>query len=219
MPTLSQNITNTITYLDEIRDAIIGTKIGMPTNELVANYANYIKNLMPIVLEVSPIELEFPGEGGNQLITVKSNIEYSIATPNWITYATNGDQITFTAELNDGSPRTSVIEIHGVEYPNCQRIIQIQQDRRPDTLEVNTTMLTLSPRTPSATLDIISNSDWTVTTDYPLIITPMSGSKNQTITVSTDTFESTVWGLTITTAGWEGIGQVTQSVRVFILDS
>lgn len=219
MPTLSQNITNTITYLDEIRDAIIGTKIGMPTNEKVANYANYIKNLMPIVLEVSPTELEFPGEGGTNKIIVNSNISYGISTPDWITYTISNNEIDCIAELNDNGPRTSTIRVAGIDYPNCERLISISQDRRPDTLEVSTTMLTLSPRIPSATLDIISNSDWTVTTDYPLTITPTSGSKNQTITVSTDTFESTVWGLEITTAGWEGTGQVSKNVRIFILDN
>lgn len=38
MPTLSENITNTITYLDEIRDAIINTGVGMPNTTIVAEY-------------------------------------------------------------------------------------------------------------------------------------------------------------------------------------
>lgn len=40
MATLSENITNTITYLDEIRDAIIDTGLNMSQTEKVSNYKN-----------------------------------------------------------------------------------------------------------------------------------------------------------------------------------
>ena len=40
MATLSQNITRAIQDLNDIRDAIINTGIGMPENENVDNYAS-----------------------------------------------------------------------------------------------------------------------------------------------------------------------------------
>lgn len=40
MATLAQNITNTISYLDDIRDAIIDTTVGMPENTPVSEYAD-----------------------------------------------------------------------------------------------------------------------------------------------------------------------------------
>lgn len=40
MATLSENITNTISYLDNIRDAIINTEVGMPINTPVSEYSN-----------------------------------------------------------------------------------------------------------------------------------------------------------------------------------
>ena len=40
MATLAQNISNTIAYLDDIRDAIINTGIGMPLATPVSEYAD-----------------------------------------------------------------------------------------------------------------------------------------------------------------------------------
>ena len=40
MATLAQNINNTIAYLDNIRDAIIDTGVGMPLATPVSEYAD-----------------------------------------------------------------------------------------------------------------------------------------------------------------------------------
>lgn len=95
MATLSENITNTISYLDNIRDAIINTEVGMPINTPVFEYANWISKLKFIpILEISKDSHHFTYNGGTITIDVTCN-------SNW-TVTTTGDTTLFTVTPNSG---------------------------------------------------------------------------------------------------------------------
>lgn len=85
MPTLSENITNTITYLDEIRDAIIDTGVGMPDTTIVAEYDEWIKRLIPIQLEISESSFSFKAPAASDTFEIVSNTTWTISIPSWIT--------------------------------------------------------------------------------------------------------------------------------------
>lgn len=96
MATLAQNINNTITYLDDIRDAIIDTGIGMPLTTPVSEYADWISKLEFIpILEVSQDSYHFSSNGGKLTINITCN-------SNW-TITTSGDTTLFTVTPTSGS--------------------------------------------------------------------------------------------------------------------
>lgn len=117
MPTLSQNITNTISYLDEIRDAIINTGIGMPANTIVADYDIWIKRLIPIKLSATISKSALTAADTSFTITITSNSSWSISNnSNWITLsATSGSgNATVTATFSHnttGVKRTAQIQV------------------------------------------------------------------------------------------------------------
>lgn len=96
MATLAQNINNTIAYLDDIRDAIINTGCGMPSNTPVSEYADWISKLdfVPI-LEISQDSYHFSSNGGTLTINITCN-------SNW-TVRTQGDTTLFTVTPKSGS--------------------------------------------------------------------------------------------------------------------
>lgn len=96
MATLAQNINNTIAYLNDIRDAIINTGIGMPLATPVSEYADWISKLsFTPILEVSQNSYHFSSNGGTLTINITCN-------SNW-TVRTQGDTTLFTVTPNSGS--------------------------------------------------------------------------------------------------------------------
>lgn len=96
MATLAQNINNTISYLDDIRDAIINTGVGMPFATPVSEYADWISKLEFVpILEVSQDSYHFSSNGGILTINITCN-------SNW-TVTTRGDTTLFTVTPNSGS--------------------------------------------------------------------------------------------------------------------
>lgn len=95
MATLAQNINNTIAYLNDIRDAIINTEVGMPINTPVSEYSNWISKLKFIpILEISKDSYHFTYNGGTITIDITCN-------SNW-TVTTTGDTTLFTVTPNSG---------------------------------------------------------------------------------------------------------------------
>ena len=116
MPTLSQNITNTITYLDEIRDAIIDTGVGMPNTTIVAEYDEWIKRLIPIQLEISESSFSFNAPAASDTFAIVSNTTWTITAPSWVTVSsssgTGNARLTVSTTNNTtGSQRRGTITI------------------------------------------------------------------------------------------------------------
>lgn len=99
MATLAQNINNTISYLDDIRDAIINTGVGMPLATPVSAYADWISKLEFIpILEISRDSYHFTSNGGTITVNITCNSTWTVTT--------NGDTALFTVTpktgINDG---------------------------------------------------------------------------------------------------------------------
>ena len=95
MATLAQNINNTISYLDDIRDAIINTGVGMPFATPVSEYADWISKLsFTPILEVSQDSYHFSSNGETLRINITCN-------SNW-TVTTKGDTTLFTVTPKTG---------------------------------------------------------------------------------------------------------------------
>lgn len=99
MPTLSENITNTITYLDEIRDAIIDTGVGMPDTTIVAEYDEWIKRLIPIQLEISESSFSFNAPAASDTFSIVSNTTWTISVPYWM---------AVSAQSGEGNARLTI---------------------------------------------------------------------------------------------------------------
>ena len=116
MPTLSQNITNTITYLDEIRDAIIDTGVGMPNTTIVAEYDEWIKRLIPIQLEISESSFSFTAPAASDTFAIVSNTTWTVSVPYWMTVSAQsgeGNALLTVSTTNNttGSQRRGTITI------------------------------------------------------------------------------------------------------------
>lgn len=116
MATLSENITNTITYLDEIRDAIIDTGVGMPNTTIVAEYDEWIKRLIPIQLEISESSFSFNAPAASDTFAIVSNTTWTVSTPSWVTVSSssgtgNARLIVSTTNNTTGSQRRGTITI------------------------------------------------------------------------------------------------------------
>lgn len=95
MATLAQNINNTIAYLNDIRDAIINTGIGMPLATPVSEYADWISKLsFTPILEISQDSYHFSSNGGTLTINITCN-------SNW-TVTIKGDTTLFTVTPKTG---------------------------------------------------------------------------------------------------------------------
>lgn len=186
MPTLSQNITNTITYLDEIRDAIINTGVGMSNNELVANYDRWINRLIPMILNVKVPETEFDDMGGDLGVLITSNCEWTIdVNASWITVTVLSGElnkedatIALHTEENRDVPRTALLTI---ATPNnaITHSFTLTQPRSPDTLTVSPETIQLSNRPgDSKPVTVLSNSYWTASVSGPFTIDKTSGIPN-----------------------------------------
>lgn len=135
MATLAQNINNTITYLDDIRDAIIDTGIGMPLTTPVSEYADWISKLEFIpILEVSQDSYHFSSNGGKLTINITCNSNWTIITSGDTTLFTvtptsgsNNGILTITAPvatLNREASLTITVTSH-----NISKIISITQEK------------------------------------------------------------------------------------------
>lgn len=116
MATLSENITNTITYLDEIRDAIIDTGVGMPNTTIVAEYDEWIKRLIPIQLEINKSSFYFNAPATSNTFAIVSNTTWTVSTPSWITVSSssgtgNASLTIHTTNNTTGSQRRGTITI------------------------------------------------------------------------------------------------------------
>lgn len=116
MATLSENITNTITYLDEIRDAIIDTGVGMPNTTIVAEYDEWIKRLIPIQLEISESSFSFNAPAASDTFSIVCNTTWTVSTPSWIIVSSssgtgNANLTIYTTNNTTGSQRRGTITI------------------------------------------------------------------------------------------------------------
>lgn len=183
MPTLSENITNTITYLDEIRDAIINTGVGMPDTTIVAEYDEWIKRLIPIQLEISESSFSFNAPAASDTFSIVSNTTWTISVPYWMTVSAqsgegNARLTVSTTKNTTGSQRRGTITITAKDI--IVKTISVTQAEEKWT-EGNYT-LTVSPNFCSYTQQSESDSGtgtWSVSiTSYRTDVSDLGNIRN-----------------------------------------
>lgn len=191
MATLSQNITRAIQDLNDIRDTIINTGVGMPENENVDNYASWIAMMKPdFRLEISVSSGTIPPEGGSVTITITSNTYWEITYVGTFTFsATSGRgnaTVTVSAPINHDSDRMVVGNVHCVYDTSIMRPFGINQEKFIETLSVSPTNIQFQNLIgDTAEITVTSNTTWHAVSSGPFSIFPTSGNGNGTIKVTT----------------------------------
>lgn len=205
MATLSQNITRAIQDLNDIRDAIINTGVGMPENENVDNYASWIAMMKPdFRLEISVSSGTIPPEGGSVTITITSNTYWEITHVGVFTFsATSGRgnaTVTVSAPINHDSDRMVVGNIHCVHNTSIMRTFEISQAKFVETLSVSSTSITFKNVVgATAEITVTSNTTWNAVSSGPFSISPSRNDGNGKITVTTLGANDADGSVTITT--------------------
>ena len=205
MATLSQNITRAIQDLNDIRDAIINTGVGMPENENVDNYASWIAMMKPdFRLEISVSSGTIPPEGGSVTITITSNTYWEITHVGVFTFsATSGRgnaTVTVSAPINHDSDRMAVGNVHCVYDTSIMRPFGINQEKFIETLSVSPTSITFKNLAETtAEITVTSNTTWNAVSSGPFSISPSRNDGNGKITVTTLGASDADGSVTITT--------------------
>lgn len=205
MATLSENITRAIQDLNDIRDAIINTGVGMLENENVDNYAGWIAMMKPdFKLEISISNNTIPAEGGSTTITITSNTDWEITYVGTFTFsATSGRgnaTVIVSAPINHGADRMVVGNVHCVHNTSIMRPFGINQEKFVETLSVSPTNIQFQNLIGDTTeITVTSNTEWHAVVSGPFSISPANGNGNGTIKVTTLEASNADGSVTITT--------------------
>lgn len=205
MATLSQNITRAIQDLNDIRDAIINTGVGMPENENVDNYASWIAMMKPdFRLEISISSGTIPPEGGSVTITITSNTYWEITYVGTFTFSAISGRgnatVTVSAPINHDSDRMVVGNVHCVYDTSIMHPFGISQDKFVETLSVSPTSITFKNLAgTTAEITVTSNTTWNAISSGPFSISPTNWDGNGKITVTTLGASDADGSVTITT--------------------
>lgn len=129
-------------------------------------------------------------EGSIDSFIITSNIEWTLSSSEtWLILSSSSGEgdatITLTAQKNpDTSTRTAIISVSGTGVTSNS--VTVTQGGAPAYLNISASMLQAGFQEGSdSTINISSNTDWTVTDDVDWItVRPESGSGNETLTVS-----------------------------------
>ena len=157
------------------------------------------------VVDLDRDSLNFLYTGGSQTLMLSSNGSWAVSErPTWLTVlppSGEGDEtITVTASANE-QPE---IRSHTLTFTAGTEIatVEITQEGTPF-IELNKTMLVFEAESGSQTINLSTNRNWTVSnTPNWLTVSPQSGERNETITVTATQNQSTTRSYTLTfTAG------------------
>lgn len=205
MATLSENITRTIQDLNDIRDAIINTGVGMPENENVDNYAGWIAMMKPdFKLEISISNNTIPAEGGSTTIIITSNTDWEITYVGTFTFSTTSGRgnatVTVSAPINHDADRMVIGNVHCVHDTSLMHPFGINQEKFVETLSVSPTNIQFQNLIgDTAEITVTSNTEWNAVVSGPFSISPTNGNGNGTIKVTTLEASDANGNVTITT--------------------
>ena len=159
-------------------------------------------------LDVTPTTLTYDGAGSSKTITIKSNVSWTISTPNWVTLSksSGSGEATITATVGSStSERSGSITVTG---GNITRTVAVSQTAQKF-LNVSPASLSYSGTGGSKTITIESNVSWSITAPSWVTLSKSSGSGNYSITATVGSSTSDRSG-TISVAG----GGITKTVSV-----
>ncbi|MEL6274925.1 MAG: BACON domain-containing protein, partial [Bacteroidota bacterium] len=172
------------------------TTIQIASSELLPQSLVVIQFGNVPFLEVSPTEFSFSSEAQVDSISVTSNISWSVTTlDDWVNISTSGGNDSGTVHFDitantSTEARAAVIVFTAPELPS--RTVIINQTGIPPILEISPTAINIGPLPGSEQFSIVSNTNWTLSTDASWIdLAFNSGSNNATVDFSfTENFSS-----------------------------
>ncbi|KPA11778.1 secreted protein containing APHP domain protein [Candidatus Magnetomorum sp. HK-1] len=129
----------------------------------------------PERLDVSPTSKNFNYTGGNDSVTVSSNLSWN-ATENtdWIAVSKTGNSVSIQCDANDTiSQRSATITVSG---GSLSRQIQVTQSPAPERLDVSPTSKNFSYSGGSVSINVSTNISWNVTETTGWLSVSKSGS-------------------------------------------
>ena len=140
-------------------------------------------------LSVTPATLSFNVAGEQKILTISSNINWTVnvaGSDTWLTITPtsgSGDgTVTVTATANTTARRTASITFSGGDLTQT---VEVTQEATP-AFTVSHNSLTFSAYGEQKTFAITSNTSWTVSSDNPswCTVAPASGTNNGSVTVT-----------------------------------
>jgi hypothetical protein len=137
-------------------------------------------------LSLSKTNLDFTSSAGNNTVNVTSNSSWTVSDDkSWITVSpasdSNNGTLTISVTANSGSQRSGTVKVSGC---STTKEITVTQSGACS-LSLSKTSLDFTSSSGNNTVNVTSNSSWTVSDDATWItVTPTSGSNNGTLTIS-----------------------------------
>jgi hypothetical protein len=143
------------------------------------------------IFTVSETSLSYSNMLEKRKIKITSNSKWTATSDQgWLTVnpisGLSSDSITITAQKNEGALRTGIVTVSTTGFD--PKLIKVTQ-AAVNTLKIDSpTYLNLGELAESRTINVTSNLNWTVDSDQEwLIVSPATGSKNGSFTISSKT--------------------------------
>ena len=145
-----------------------------------------------VIFSVDKNEHSVAAAGGDFSVKVTHNIGYKInSQPEWVKQtgkvpSGNTDTYTFTAEANTSTEAREGVIVFCNDNNECVPVT-VKQAGANATLSVSPAELTFTANTESKSLDVTSNTDWTMTSDAAWVkLSATDGSGNAQVTVTAE---------------------------------
>ena len=145
-----------------------------------------------VIFSVDKNEHSVAAAGGDFSVKVTRNIGYKInSQPEWVKQtgkvpSGNTDTYTFTAEANTSTEAREGVIVFCNDNNECVPVT-VKQAGANATLSVSPAELTFTANTESKSLDVTSNTDWTMTSDAAWVkLSATDGSGNAQVTVTAE---------------------------------
>jgi len=191
----------------------------------ITRVVTVIQAPVPFALAVTPSQRSVEDKGGSTTFSVTSNTDWIVSDDaEWLSVlpgsGSGNGTITATYTENPNTVvRSGTITING---GGITRTVKVTQAARPFALEVTPSERSVGDKGGSTTFSVTSNTDWTISEDVEWIsATPLSGSGNQTITVTYTDNPVTVQRSGTITVNGGGITRtltLTQAAQPFALE-
>ena len=158
---------------------------------------------MAKMLDVSPAQLEFGGEGGSAVVTVTTNINFSCsASQAWVNFSKSGNNVTVIVDANGSvAPRSATVTFSGEGVES--RTVSVSQTGMAKMLEVAPAQLTFGSEGGRGTIAVNANVPFSASSSVDWISVRISGTKATVSVVSNSSLESRSGTVTFSGEGVE----------------
>ena len=181
------------------------------------DFGTIVEQAPNYTLSVSPTSLSFATTGEQKTFSVTSTTDWTVSSSDsWLTVSpasgSDNGTITVTTVANTATTkRTATITVSGTGVTT--QTISVTQDAVPAILSVSPTLLSFTPSGEQKTFAVTSNTEWAVSSNASwLTVSPVSGSNNGTVMVTTSA--NTATSQRTATLTVSGTGITAQTINI-----